>query len=66
MLGHPDNLPAAIACCIVARPVFCEHALNLRFYAVLQAKASHMNHSIYRLPHKIGLCRSDAKMMLLA
>ncbi len=35
MLGHPDDLPAAIVYCVVAGPMVSQHLAELAFQAVL-------------------------------
>ncbi len=62
VLGHPDNLSAAIGRCIMAGPVVCQHALDLRFYAVLQAEAQHIGQSTHRGLRRLGLCCVKAEM----
>ena len=36
MLGHPDDLPAAIVYCVVAGPAICQHLSEVALQAVLQ------------------------------
>ena len=62
VLGHPYNLPAAVGRCIVAGPVVCQHALDLRFYAVLQAEAGRIGQSTRRGLRRLGLCSVKANM----